>query len=373
MMTSPSTIRSPTLARTVRQVVSQQPEQVNEVWCRRIFRNILQALERHHALRQPHAPISPDTIGFDAHGDPVLLPADGATAEPGEAADVQALGAVVHYAITWEPQPLTLLRTQALDGFSESLVGAVNKCIAPDPAERPQSIAELRNLLGIVALGAVLPHATPEPIFAPVETTRTASIFGPDKWQRWMLICLAAVVLLAAASALWMLLRDADGGDNVALTLPEAVPASHSASPNAAPAHVLPAPSAPVAPASPATTPAVPDHATTVLRPAPATRSTEPDPAASSPARSGAPSAAPARDAQQAPSVTYKLMVKPWGTVYVDGAERGISPPLKHLRLAPGQHTVRVVNPNYRDRVLRIDAQNSRNGRIDVDFGQRSR
>lgn len=369
MMTSPSTIRSPTLARTVRQVVSQQPEQVNEVWCRKIFRHVLQALERHHALKQPHAPISPDTIGFDAHGDPVLLPADGATAEPGEAADVQALGAVVHYAITWEPQPLTLLRTQALDGFSESLVGAVNKCIAPDPGERPQSIAELRNLLGIVALGPAIPHAAPGPSFAPVENARATGIAGAEKWQRWMLICLAAAVLLAAASALWMLLRDADGGDNVALTLPEPVSAPHSSSPGAAPSPGLAAPAGPPAPATPAIASAVPDGAATAPRTAPSTRSVAPEPAV----RPAAPAPAPARDTQDAPSVTYKLVVKPWGTVYVDGAERGISPPLKHLRLAPGEHTVRVVNPNYRDRVLRIDAGSARNGRIDVDFGQRSR
>ncbi|WP_460825272.1 PEGA domain-containing protein, partial [Massilia solisilvae] len=130
---------------------------------------------------------------------------------------------------------------------------------------------------------------------------------------------------------------------------------------------------APVAPATPAIATAARDAAAMGPHSAAATRSIEPEPAASSPARPVAPSAAPARDAQQAPSVTYKLMVKPWGTVYVDGAERGISPPLKHLRLAPGQHTVRVVNPNYRDRVLRIDAEHNRNGRIDVDFGQRSR
>jgi hypothetical protein len=32
--------------------------------------------------------------------------------------------------------------------------------------------------------------------------------------------------------------------------------------------------------------------------------------------------------------------------VPVDGVDRGASPPLKRLTLAPGQHTVRIVNPN---------------------------
>jgi hypothetical protein len=59
--------------------------------------------------------------------------------------------------------------------------------------------------------------------------------------------------------------------------------------------------------------------------------------------------------------------------VYVDGAERGVSPPLKRLELSPGKHTVRVVNPNFRDRVLRIEAGKHGAGRIDVDFAASSR
>jgi hypothetical protein len=68
-----------------------------------------------------------------------------------------------------------------------------------------------------------------------------------------------------------------------------------------------------------------------------------------------------------------KLLIKPWGTVYVDGVERGVSPPLKRLALPAGRHTVRVVNPNFRDRVIRIDASKAGANRINVDFAASSR
>jgi hypothetical protein len=74
-----------------------------------------------------------------------------------------------------------------------------------------------------------------------------------------------------------------------------------------------------------------------------------------------------------APVTDLKLVVKPWGTVYVDGVERGVSPPLKHLTLPPGRHTVRVVNSNYRDRVIHIDAGKTGASRIDVNFAASSR
>jgi hypothetical protein len=52
----------------------------------------------------------------------------------------------------------------------------------------------------------------------------------------------------------------------------------------------------------------------------------------------------------------------------VDGTERGVSPPLKRLSLPAGRHTVRIVNPNFRDRVIRVGAGRHGPGRIDVDF-----
>jgi hypothetical protein len=64
----------------------------------------------------------------------------------------------------------------------------------------------------------------------------------------------------------------------------------------------------------------------------------------------------------------YRLLIKPWGTVYVDGLDRGVSPPVKRLVLPPGMHTVRIVNPAYPDRVMRVEAGKSASGRIVHNF-----
>jgi hypothetical protein len=374
-MTRTNTIVSPAPAQSVRDVATRQPELVNEVWCRKIFRHILQALERQHALGLPHAPLTPDTIGFESHGDPVLLASAGAAQEAGEAADVQALGRVVHFAITGENVPARLLRARKPAGYSESFVAAVDKCIAPDPDERPQSITELRDLLGIVALGPSVPHVTavplPEPELVPVRAG-IGGLGGLGKWQRWALIGVAAVVLLATASAFLMLLRGTAAGDNVVLTLPQVVPQERTVAQGAA---RIPAARAEAAQGQMALPPAAARRAQVD----PATPAREPlannnpaaAPARERPAENGSP-AAPDRPAEGAAGrrgevASYRLLVKPWGTVYVDGVERGVSPPLKRLSLAAGRHTVRVVNPNYRDRVIRVETGRGP-GRIDVDF-----
>jgi hypothetical protein len=386
-MTSTSTIgtaQPPALARTVRDVIAHQPELVNEVWCRKIFRHILLALDRSHTLRVPHAPISPDTIGFDAAGDAILAPSAPAGEEPGEAQDIHALCAVVHHAITGEPQPVSPLRGRAA-GYSEALVGAVDKCLFGDPAGRPQTTGELRNLLGIVALGPAVPSGAP-PLMPDMPMQSRGGERWQGNWQRWLLVGLAAVVLLAAAAALVVLLRGGDAGDNVVLTLPEAVPPAKSLDPNEklvhSPAHAplpaLPAATPPLAPS--ATTPAPAPVVAHDAGAAPVQATSAPAPAVALPPPAALPSrpaAQPATTAQQRPApdreVTYKLMIKPWGTVYVDGDERGVSPPLKKLTLSPGRHTLRVVNPNYRDRVIRIEAGKRAAGRIDIDFSAPSR
>ena len=39
------------------------------------------------------------------------------------------------------------------------------------------------------------------------------------------------------------------------------------------------------------------------------------------------------------------LDVKPWGEVVIDGRARGLTPPLKMLRLPEGPHRIEVRNP----------------------------
>jgi hypothetical protein len=389
MMISQTTTGTLALTRSVRDVVAHQPELVTEVWCRKIFRHILQLLERDYALRRAHAPITPDTVGFDEHGEPALV-ADEDAPQPSEAADVQSLGAVIHYALTLEEVPTMSLRKRAPEGYSESLLTAVDKCMATNPADRPQTITELRNLLGIVALGPTIGAAPPPPVFIEATAAPSRRVAGMGKWQRWVMMGLAAIVLLAAGSALWMLLRGTTSNDSVVLTLPEAVPPRAQA-----PQGDFPPPAAPTQPqqtadaAQPLPSPQATQQQTTQLQ-VPQQQAVHPAPEARPAIAKAAPvaptsrklAAAPARRAPTSAAAastsasanddddvtTYKLMVKPWGTIYVDGSERGVSPPLKLLSLPAGQHTVRIVNPNYRDRVLRVTSGKQDSARIDVNF-----
>ena len=64
----------------------------------------------------------------------------------------------------------------------------------------------------------------------------------------------------------------------------------------------------------------------------------------------------PRADAQaQAPSEGFvTFAIAPWGEVFVDGATRGVSPPLTRLSLAPGNHVIEIRNgpaPAYSARV----------------------
>lgn len=56
------------------------------------------------------------------------------------------------------------------------------------------------------------------------------------------------------------------------------------------------------------------------------------------------------------------LNIRPWGQVFVDGAERGVSPPLKSLSLRPGIYNIEVRNGDldvYRQRVTVQDSRSA--------------
>ena len=86
--------------------------------------------------------------------------------------------------------------------------------------------------------------------------------------------------------------------------------------------------------------------------------SSAPAAAQKAPEKTGAPEAAaanpsPAAAAKPAPAKaegatgTVTLAVLPWGEVLVNGRSRGVSPPLKNLKLAPGTYTIEVRNTTF--------------------------
>jgi hypothetical protein len=65
---------------------------------------------------------------------------------------------------------------------------------------------------------------------------------------------------------------------------------------------------------------------------------------------------------------SYSLRIKPWGSVFVDGKSLGVSPPLKQVRLTPGKHTIRIVNPSFQEYSATIEVQKNKSGAIDHVF-----
>ena len=400
--------------RSVRDIVEYSPEQVNEVWCRKIFRQILQSLELQYAMHMPHRAITPDTIVFHDNGEPLLIPLDVSPEEARESEDLNALARVVHYAITCELAPAGPLEGR-VEGYSDSLIKAVDRCMDPDPARRPQSIEALRDLLGIVPLGppvgaAVASHPMPPFDETTDETTDAADDaphHGPgaaptvahppggtdrpsfmqkgergrrgislNRRQRWAIAGGGGAIVVALALAMFAEMRDSGSFDHIVLTLPQRADAPPSQGAASAPA--LPAPyitdDPPNATAAASTTapPAAAPADVPAEGPATVIAETNPPPPAA-----GAP-AQPATDAHLPGVVVtpdgnlYRLKIQPWGVVYVDGVDRGVSPPVKRLTLAPGRHTIRITNPNFHDRVLDIDTA-SAGGQIAVDFNDTAR
>lgn len=483
--------------RPVRDIVEHTPALVDEPWCRNLLRHVLDSLEQQYASGAPHRAITPDTLVVLANGEALLMPsvadASATQAAPGLPADLQALALVVHYAITAELPPEGPLGPRLYDNYSEQLTKGLDCCLGPNRRLRPQTVADMRALLGIEAGAATLPAA-------PVADT-TGTVPAPDVFdappQEARPAPAAPVPVLEAAGFLGE--ATPAGGDAAApaiLSLPGERPVAGSmaldGSPDApapsappqegsgpytsepvnlrelaaagmlrksatrdaaadkfsgppraaerigaAPPPAGPAPAAqhkpsaaiPLAPragtsqAQPAQRrddrvqrwgmiagaaivvlaaggalvsylqqndtrdlapfPLLPqeraatglDAGETVVAPPAATA----DPATGAAPFDGAPATIPNAAPAPAPAAgvtndavingtTYKLLIKPWGTIYVNGVDRGVSPPVKRLTLGPGQHTIRLANPNFPEHIMTVEAGMREIETIEHDF-----
>ena len=424
--------------RSVRDVVaSSSGHVVDDAWCRKILRKILQSLELQYAMQMPHRAITVDTIVFHANGEPLLISddIDAAPAPDAQLADdLTALAGVIHYAITQELGATRPLAGRT-DGYSAALIATIDACMAPDPAQRPQSVEAVQHMLGMVAPGPLagavtLPPAAsastslladvPSPdlpvadekfgVGAPVE----ALAAGPRRGRRWAIAAGGAAIAIALVAVLLPEFREAAAPGHIALAPPQSdkgadprAPARDGAASVAAhaPADSAATNVADGLAANPAANPAdnpagsaasgassggttgsgggadQPDVVTPVApNPTMATGNVAPKKPKAVTTTAAAPprNKAAAADARAAvpPSAmpghaSYQLQIKPWGTVYVDGVERGVSPPLRRLALTPGHHTIRITHPNYRDSLLEFEsASTTSNGKIIVDFNR---
>jgi non-specific serine/threonine protein kinase len=78
----------------------------------------------------------------------------------------------------------------------------------------------------------------------------------------------------------------------------------------------------------------------------------------------GAPAAAPATPAASPGMGRVVFNVRPWGQVFVDGADRGVSPPLKSLSLRPGIYNIEVRNGDLEVFRQRVTVQDSKSAPV---------
>lgn len=430
----------------MRDIVENDPEQIHEVWCRKLLRQLLQVLERQYTMRLPHRAITPDTVIFDATGAPSLLPSLVSDPAPEIANDLAALARLVHYAITHEPVPTGPLQGRVM-GYSDSLITTIDRAMASDPARRPRTVGHMRDLLGIVVaertpLAGMRTQAgrgNPPPSFAPQALQPLEPMpSGRMRIQHWAMVGGGVAILLLMGHLMFARLHGPSLPDHVVLPLPQSGELARARPGTALPPASLPALPYPEPPAShamaapgdmqahdtqadnvqadnthagesgadaddaqtgkagkqangngaaeaatsrriasaPAPTPGLKPTSKPARddssRPAARAVSRTVSPAAAQ-APAQAAEAASARPSGQAPATTavFTLQIQPWGVIHVDGVERGISPPIKQLVLAPGRHSILVSNPGSRNRVLEVDTARG-GGHIAVNFDNES-
>lgn len=204
---------------TLKQALRARGAQPEEAWLRKLLVPLLDALELLHRADCLHRDISPDNIllvgGDRPDPKPLLLDFGAARRVIGEQTqaltvilkpgfapieqydeipgmkqgpwtDLYALAAVVHFAITGRaPAPSVgrlvqdahepLVET-ARGRYGEAFLAAIDRALAPRPADRPQSVAEFRRLLSAATQPAAAARASDVP--APDQASKRAPRLG---------------------------------------------------------------------------------------------------------------------------------------------------------------------------------------------------
>ncbi|HEY0877374.1 MAG TPA: protein kinase, partial [Zeimonas sp.] len=383
--------------RTLDQVLANGPQEVTEAWLKAVIRPVLDALEHMHGEDCYHRDVSADNILIRNDGKALLLDlgaarrvigesdraltvmlkpgyapieqyADDPACRQGPWTDVYAVAAVLHFAITNRMPPasasrvmhdsLPSLASLAPSGYSQRFLEAIDRGLSIRPEERPRTVGEFRSLLFAASpdqdiagtearSGAVRGRGNGDSQPARADAVRTPA--PRSRLARSAGIVAAALV----AAGVWLALgEDPAPAASVAA---ETAPALSSSGAASAPRLSDPALVDPVPVPEP--TAATDASLSSSLREARAggAQSTTPAPRGVAAAPSAGARAAPISDAP-APSApatsapatgtgTLRLVVAPWGEVFVDGASRGVTPPLKQLTLDAGSHRIEIRNP----------------------------
>ncbi len=193
---------------TVKEVRLDMKQPPDEAWMRALLDPLLGAIERLHAEGVFHRDIAPDNIQIEPDGRPVLLDfgaarrvisdktqsltailkpayapieqyAEAGSVKQGPWTDLYALGATMHYVLLARPplpataravhDDLPPLSARDVPGCSAEFLNIIDWMLAPRPADRPQSVAALRDVLA--------GHA-------PAPRRRTVEPVDPGSWER---------------------------------------------------------------------------------------------------------------------------------------------------------------------------------------------
>lgn len=248
------------------------PDSISEAWIRRLLPPLLGAISTIHQAGYLHRDISLDNIQIQENQLPVLLDFGSARKEIGNLSDeteimlkpgfapieqyseegeveqgpwtdIYALGAVLHSLITHNPPPVSVVRCiednyQPLverkpEGYSLSLLHAIDCALAMKPGDRPQSVDAFAALLDLPVSDveavvnslklAAEPHPAAEEPEQPVEPVAplvmavnhgasTVEPVTPRNVRRLSpgLFSVAAVALLAVAVVVWLVNQRSD-------------------------------------------------------------------------------------------------------------------------------------------------------------------
>lgn len=214
-----------------------------------------------------------------------------------------------------------------------ALVDIVRKAMAKEPAARYQKAAELRNALADFVDGSRTPAADLS-IAGRTSELRAATVppRKPAVSRRAMVAIVTCAVALTVLIAALSRDREPAPAPRVAVPAPVIAPLPATPLPSVEPQR----PQATDAAAASTSTETQTADAKSAVR-----RKVEPVP----------PPVAPPRDG------TVTLAVSPWGEISVDGAPRGVSPPLTQLSLPAGLHTIEIRNGAAPPFIARVEVR----------------
>ncbi|WP_460843730.1 serine/threonine protein kinase [Noviherbaspirillum agri] len=327
-----------------------------------------------------------------------------ATMMQGPWTDIYSLAAVIYLLITKSPPPVSVgrmikdpiatLENGDYPGFSKPFLAAIDKGLRVVPKERPQSIDEFRRLLGLEA-GAPLQSQLPsQQVSQPISQTsgqpinheppaKSAAIPAeveakdsqppikasdenasapPTPKAKWPWIA-AALVLAAVVTAGMLVGGKQDAGEAIVAASAEAAADAETSewnklkdNENATPAEIKAYleryPGGKFAELA--------QTRLVMLQEQEFIKRIE---------NSDLTTSTPAKDKKAEGALgDVKLMIAPWGTVSVNGVDKGVSPPLKNLSLPAGKHRIKIENPAFKPHVIDIDVRANKQFTIEHHF-----